>query len=260
MQPSASDEHPGPPADRELADLVVAGHDFVPRRSPPPLPRSVIRRRQSEIYSPSSAQPTQRSRNRRQTVELPAYSPHAAALRSIPTPGEASSGATGSGRAQELVEHTYTLDSSDEQPWLSLKVRSRAGKPENPPIYLEGDAIQGEVSMDLGKADSIKAVILSVSTLCLPSTVLRQASISSTGQGDRGGVWPRHNDIPRLDADALAQVDGRSATPRSRPAEAHRETERPVQVALFDCTAAGGHPGYEADQSIRLAYRRAITP
>jgi hypothetical protein len=63
------------------------------------------------------------------------------------------------------VEHTYSLNSSNGNPWLNLKLKSYAASPQALPLFHQGNLgiIQGEVSIDTSELSKIKSVTIVVS-------------------------------------------------------------------------------------------------
>lgn len=95
-------------------------------------------------------------------AELPSYSdahnePAAPAVTTA-APAYSSSSSGGS-----KTEHVFALNNSKGKPWLSLVVTSRAPTVKALPVFLDGDAITGEVRVALDKAESAKAVSIGVS-------------------------------------------------------------------------------------------------
>ena len=62
-----------------------------------------------------------------------------------------------------VTEHTYSLNDSRGKAWLSLIVKSRAPSPKTLPLFVSGDEIQGQVSVDLEKSKNCKGVVIEVS-------------------------------------------------------------------------------------------------
>lgn len=105
-------------------------------------------------------------------TELPSYSdarnePAAPAVTTA-APAYSSSSSGGS-----KTEHVFSLNNSKGKPWLSLFVTSRAPTVKALPVFLDGDAITGEVRVALDKAESAKAVSIGVSARLLFSCALR---------------------------------------------------------------------------------------
>lgn len=63
------------------------------------------------------------------------------------------------------VQHTYSLNTSSNLPWLTVKLRNWAPHVKSIPIYFEGQSITGLVELDLGVPDRIKAVVVHVRTM-----------------------------------------------------------------------------------------------
>lgn len=96
-------------------------------------------------------------------AELPSYSDarnetSAPAVTTAAAPAYSSSSSGGS-----KTEHVFSLNNSKGKPWLSLVVTSRAPSVKALPVFLDGDAITGEVRVALDKAESAKAVSIGVS-------------------------------------------------------------------------------------------------
>lgn len=105
-------------------------------------------------------------------AELPSYSdarnePAAPAATTAAAPAYSSSSSGGS-----KTEHVFSLNNSKGKPWLSLVVKSRAPSVKALPVFLDGDAITGEVRVALDKAESAKAVSIGVSARLLFSCAL----------------------------------------------------------------------------------------
>lgn len=60
------------------------------------------------------------------------------------------------------VQHTYSLNTSSNLPWLTVKLRNWAPHVKSIPIFVEGQSITGFVELDLGVPDRIKAVVVYV--------------------------------------------------------------------------------------------------
>lgn len=104
-------------------------------------------------------------------AELPSYSdarnePAAPAVTTA-APAYSSSSSGGS-----KTEHVFSLNNSKGKSWLSLVVKSRAPSVKALPVFLDGDAITGEVRVALDKAESAKAVSIGVSARLLFSCAL----------------------------------------------------------------------------------------
>ena len=93
-----------------------------------------------------------------ENTELPSYSE----ARNDPVPPPAPVSVFSSGALK--TEHTFSLNNSKGKSWLSLVVKSRSPTAKTLPLFLDGDAIAGEVRVALDKAESAKAVSVSVST------------------------------------------------------------------------------------------------
>ena len=93
-----------------------------------------------------------------ENTELPSYSE----ARNDPVPPPAPVSVFSSGALK--TEHTFSLNNSKGKAWLSLVVKSRSPTAKTLPLFLDGDAIAGEVRVALDKAESAKAVSVSVST------------------------------------------------------------------------------------------------
>ena len=90
---------------------------------------------------------------------LPSYSPASA-----PDSGSTAHVPTAS-TAPLPTEHTYTLNTQKGQPWLTLRLRSRApgGNAQKAlPVFRDGDVIAGEVSVVMDKPDAAKGISVSV--------------------------------------------------------------------------------------------------
>lgn len=61
--------------------------------------------------------------------------------------------------------HTFTLQSRNNRPWLTLNVLSWVENAANVPVFVEAESIAGHVDLDLDKPDSIKAVTITASQL-----------------------------------------------------------------------------------------------
>ena len=93
-----------------------------------------------------------------ENTELPSYSE----ARNDPVPPPAPVSVFSSGALK--TEHTFSLNNSKGKAWLSLVVKSRSPTAKTLPLFLDGDAIAGEVRVALDKTESAKAVSVSVST------------------------------------------------------------------------------------------------
>ncbi|KAH8102802.1 hypothetical protein DFH11DRAFT_323328 [Phellopilus nigrolimitatus] len=60
------------------------------------------------------------------------------------------------------VEHIYTLDTTRNVPWLTVKLRSWAPSSQSLPNYTEGQCITGSVELDLRTPNGIKAITVSL--------------------------------------------------------------------------------------------------
>ncbi|KAF8150703.1 hypothetical protein B0H34DRAFT_665697 [Crassisporium funariophilum] len=60
------------------------------------------------------------------------------------------------------TEHRRSLESGKGRKWLSLVVKSRSSNHASLPVFFEGDKISGRVEVDLDKAESAKAVTVSI--------------------------------------------------------------------------------------------------
>lgn len=58
--------------------------------------------------------------------------------------------------------HSYSLKNSKGMDWLFLRVKSRAPSSATLPSFTTGDPIQGEVEVDVDKAESSKGVVIAV--------------------------------------------------------------------------------------------------
>jgi hypothetical protein len=103
-----------------------------------------------------------------------------------------------------LSEHVFHLTrsstaSSASPPWLSLRVRSRAGPGKNHPLYFDRDVVQGTVHLNLGSTQHILAVSVVVRAQHLavgvdlpPFLELTQRLWpSATGQPKDGNLIPK---------------------------------------------------------------------
>lgn len=61
------------------------------------------------------------------------------------------------------TEHAFTLYTIDDQPYLTLRLRSWAPTPTSLPSFLEGQPISGRVELNLFEPDKIQEVTVSVS-------------------------------------------------------------------------------------------------
>ncbi|OAX36431.1 hypothetical protein K503DRAFT_772523 [Rhizopogon vinicolor AM-OR11-026] len=59
-------------------------------------------------------------------------------------------------------EHTISLEDNKGHKWLFLSVRSRAPTPDSLPAFYAGDVISGNVTLDILKSESSKAIMLKV--------------------------------------------------------------------------------------------------
>lgn len=66
------------------------------------------------------------------------------------------------------TEHTYTINNTNEHPWMTLKVKSWASSKNSLPVFIEGQSIEGIVELDLRKSDSINAINV---TVCVPHLI-----------------------------------------------------------------------------------------
>ena len=89
------------------------------------------------------------------SFELPVYS-RRRSLRPPPRTEEAPSTQT---------EHSYSLYSRNDRPWLTLKISSWTAKDTSAPVFVEAESIDGHVELDLEKPDSIKAISITVCML-----------------------------------------------------------------------------------------------
>ena len=61
--------------------------------------------------------------------------------------------------------HRCSLKNSKGKEWLFLRVRSRAPSSTTLPSFMPGDQIQGEVEVDVDKAESSKGIVIAVRCL-----------------------------------------------------------------------------------------------
>jgi len=124
------------------------------------------------------------------TEELPGYSPAPRRPR------------TGTGGFRR--EHRFSLKDRSGREWLSFKVNSRAVNTKNIPVFLDGDTVEGEVQLDLAKAQRLKCLTITVdwpaSAVDTPSSPLTLAiffykldSRGDDGGGPGGGTLPGQN-------------------------------------------------------------------
>jgi hypothetical protein len=78
----------------------------------------------------------------------PAYSP-------TPTPHR-------TGASNFRREHRYALQDKSGSNWVSFKIKSRAADPKHTPLVFEGDIIEGEVQLDLAKAETLQGLTIAV--------------------------------------------------------------------------------------------------
>jgi len=69
------------------------------------------------------------------------------------------------------TEHNFTLKTIDEQPYLTLQVKSWAPNPTSMPYFLEGQPISGRVELNLYKPDRIQEVLVLVKGLVICSGI-----------------------------------------------------------------------------------------
>ncbi|CAL1710189.1 unnamed protein product [Somion occarium] len=60
------------------------------------------------------------------------------------------------------TEHSYTLTSSKNVPWVKLAVISRALSPSHLPSFFEGEDVTGSLSLMLDREESIKSISVSI--------------------------------------------------------------------------------------------------
>jgi hypothetical protein len=60
-------------------------------------------------------------------------------------------------------ERTISLEDNKGHKWLLLSVKSRAPTPNSLPAFYAGDLISGNVTLDILKSESSKAIVLKVS-------------------------------------------------------------------------------------------------
>lgn len=65
--------------------------------------------------------------------------------------------------SREQTEHVYSLSKGDNQPWLTMKIKSWAPSVKNLPMFRESETMSGIAQIDLRKPEKIKAVVASVS-------------------------------------------------------------------------------------------------
>ena len=59
-------------------------------------------------------------------------------------------------------EHRYALQDKSGSDWVSFIVKSRAADPKHTPLVFGGDVIEGEVQLNLAKAETLKDLTITV--------------------------------------------------------------------------------------------------
>jgi hypothetical protein len=70
------------------------------------------------------------------------------------------------------TEHAFHLIKTDGHRWLTLKLRSSAATASVVPYFFGGDAILGEVELDLHDAATLREIVITVSTTRMSDTGL----------------------------------------------------------------------------------------
>ncbi|KAA1477189.1 hypothetical protein DENSPDRAFT_884883 [Dentipellis sp. KUC8613] len=115
-------------------------------------------------------------------------------------------------------EHQYSLENSKGLPWASLHIRSRSPSSHSLPLYFEHDVISGSVSLDLGKPDGIRGVMITVQAgatgvgqrleIFMETSQTLWSQPSGKLQGNH--TWPFSITLPR----EIAISESRNAPPR----------------------------------------------
>lgn len=69
-------------------------------------------------------------------------------------------------------EHRYALQNKSGSDWVSFKVKSRAASSKHTPLVFRGDVIEGEVQLNLAKAETLKGLTITVCAASAPPHAL----------------------------------------------------------------------------------------
>ncbi|TFY55326.1 hypothetical protein EVG20_g9363 [Dentipellis fragilis] len=152
--------------------------------------------------------------------EPPPYVPHPRRPRPLTLP--AYSLASAPSIAQSLStpyqsEHQYSLENSKGLPWASLHIRSRSPSSHSLPLYFEHDVISGSVSLDLGKPDGIRGVMITKRVVIYLGV---QVQAGATGVGQRLEIFMETSQT--LWSQPSGKLQASAEILRARQPRAHR--------------------------------------
>jgi hypothetical protein len=87
----------------------------------------------------------------------------------------------GTGASNFRHKHRYALQDKSGSDWVSFKVKSRAADPKHTPLVFGGDIIEGEVQLNLAKAETLKDLTITVcaSLKLVPCPLMAQLRLSA---------------------------------------------------------------------------------